>query len=107
MFTKQGGIASSQKALMTFRFSTEHISSNGKYNIGKARAVRQFLRWAKKKQSCKPFIEEKEKWERDNAIEFFIQTNGWRKYLTLFFIPWTWSNLRTVWIVTIKKILHR
>lgn len=107
LFTKQGGIASSQQPLMTFRFSDEHITSNGNYNIGKARAVKKFLKWAKKEPSCKPYIEEKEKWERDNAIEFFIQTNGWRKYLTLFFIPLTCANLRTVWIVTVKKILHR
>ncbi|MBP5515590.1 MAG: glycosyltransferase family 2 protein [Bacteroidales bacterium] len=107
VFTKQGGIASSQKKLMTFRFSHEHISSNGNYNIGKARAMKQFLKWAKKEPACQPYIAEKEKWELDNSIEFFIQTNGWRKYLTLFFIPWTRSNLRTVWIVTVKKILHR
>lgn len=107
MFTKQGGIASSQKALMTFRFSYEHISSNGNYNIGKARAMGQFLKWAKQEPSCKPYIAEKEKWELDHAIEFFIQTNGWRKYLTLFYIPWTRSNLRVVWIVTVKRLLHR
>lgn len=107
LFTKQGGIASSQRTLLLFRFSKEHISSNGKYNIGKARAMRQFLRWAKKEPSCKPYILKKEQWEKNNAIEFFIQTNGWRKYITLFYIPWTWSNLRIVWIVTVKKILHR
>ena len=107
LFTKDGGIASSQEPLLFFRFSDEHISSNGKYNIGKVRAMRQFLKWAKKEPSCKPYIAEKEKRELNNSIEFFIQTNGWRKYLTLFFIPWTQSNLRIVWIVTVKKILHR
>lgn len=107
LFTKNGGIASSQEPLMTFRYSKEHISSNGNYNIGKARAMRQFLKWAKKEPACQPYIAEKEKWELNNSIEFFVQTNGWRKYLTLFFIPWTRSNLRTVWIVTVKKILHR
>lgn len=106
-FTENGGIASSQAPLLIFRFSKEHISSNGNYNIGKARAMRQFLRWAKKEPSCRPYILEKERWEVNNSIEFFVQTNGWRKYLTLFFIPWTRSNLRTVWIVTVKKILHR
>lgn len=107
MFTKEGGIVSSQQALMTFRFSNEHITSNGNYNIGKARAMRQFLKWAKKEPSCKPYIEEKEKWELNNAIQFFIQTSGWRKYLTLFFIPWTRSNLRTVWNVIVKKIRYK
>ncbi|MBO7490597.1 MAG: glycosyltransferase family 2 protein [Bacteroidales bacterium] len=107
LFTKDGGIASSQEPLLFFRFSNEHISSNGKYNIGKARAMRQFLKWAKKEPSCQPYIAEKERWELDNAIEFFIQTNGWRKYLTLLYIPCTRSNLRTVWIVTIKKLLHK
>ncbi len=105
LFTKNGGIASSQEPLMLFRFSDEHISSNGKYNIGKARAMRRFLKWAKKEPSCQPYILEKEKWELDHSIEFFIQTNGWRKYLTLLYIPWTRSNLRTVWIVTVKTIL--
>ena len=107
LFTKKGGIASSEKPLILFRFSDEHISSNGKYNIGKARALRQFLRWAKKEPSCQQYIYEKEKWELDNSIEFFIQTNGWRKYLTLFYIPWTKANLRTIWIVSVKKLLHR
>ena len=107
LFTKNGGIASSQDPLLLFRFSNEHISSNGKYNIGKARAMRQYLRWAKKEPSCKQFIAEKETSELNNAIEFFIQTSGWRGYFTLFYIPWTRSNLRTVWIVTIKLILCR
>lgn len=106
-FTQYGGIASSHEILLTFRFSNEHITSNGKYNIGKVRAMRQFLKWAKKEPICEPYIYEKEKKELNKSIEFFIQTSGLKRYITLLYIPWTRSNLRIIWIVTIKLLLGR
>lgn len=106
-FTKVGGIASSQIPLMMFRYSQEHISSNGDYNIGKARAMRQFLRWARKEKSCQPYLFDKTKKELDASIGYFIQCKGWKKFLVVPYIPWTKSNIRIIWIVFVKMLLHR
>lgn len=99
LFTKQGGIASSQDSLLMFRFSKEHITSNGQYNIGKARAMKQFLKWINNEPICKPFVSKKEKQELETSISYLTQCKGWKKFLILPYIPWTRDNIRIVWIV--------
>ena len=107
LFTKKGGIASSQQPLLVFRFSNEHIGSNGYYNIGKARAMRQYIRWARKEPSCKPFCEKKIQSDLKTSIGYFVQCKGWRKFLIIPYIPWTKENLRIVWIIFGKMLRHK
>ena len=107
VFSKNGGVASSSIPLLTFRFSNEHITSNGKYNIGKAKAMKHFLRWLENEPSCKPYYSKKKKDELDAAIEYFVQCPGWEKILVLPYIPWTKSNLRIAWIVLVQMLLGK
>lgn len=107
LFTKNGGIASSNNSLLIFRFSDEHITSNGKYNIGKARAMRQFLRWVKKEQICKPYLEKKAEEELKTSIGYFVQCSGWRKFLILPYVKCSRENIRIIWIIFVRMLLGR
>lgn len=107
LFTKNGGISSSNNYLISFRFSDEHITSNGKYNIEKAKAMRKFLRWAKKEQICRPYIAKKIEEELETSIEFFVQCPGFKKFLTLPYIKWSCKNIRVIWIVFVRMLLRR
>lgn len=107
MFTKKGGIASSQKVLVTFRFSNEHISSNGLYNTGKAKALRKFLKWVKEEDSCRAYYEKKRDKELNESIEYFIQGDGWKKMSVIPYIPWTRENLRVIFIVFIRMLIGK
>ena len=107
LFTKEGGVVSSKTPLLVFRFSDEHIGSSGLYNIGKARAMRQYIRWARKDPLCKKYCEKKIQSDLKTSIGYFVQCKGWRKFLIVPYIPWTKENLRIVWIIFGKMLRHK
>lgn len=105
-FSKDGGIASSNESLLLFRFSDEHISSNGNYNIGKVRAMRKYLRWIRRSPSCKKYYSAKKEHELSIAIEYFLKCNGLKKIFTIPYIPWTRTNLRIIRRELYKMLLN-
>lgn len=105
-FSIDGGIASSNESLLMFRFSDEHISSNGNYNIGKVRAMRKYLRWIKRNSCCKKYYTTKKEQETSIAIEYFLKCNGLKKIITIPYLPWTRTNLRIIRRELYKMILN-
>lgn len=111
LFSKDGGIVSSQEPLMIFRESDIHISSNPKYNPGKALATRKFLRWAKSNQICKDNFDFHKNRIENESLSYLYGAQGWNKIKVIFCLPISQITIRGVIIhckyLFRKKILRR
>lgn len=111
LFSKDGGIVSSQEPLMIFRESDAHISSNPKYNPGKALATRKFLRWAKANQICIDNFDFHKNRIENESLSYLYGAQGWNKIKVIFCLPISKITIRGVIIhckyLFRKKILRR
>lgn len=87
LFSLDGGIISSQEPLMIFRESEIHISSNLRYNPGKALATRKFIKWAKK--NIRNYDDKKFDLRRieNESLAYLYGAQGWTKIKVFFCMP--------------------
>jgi len=98
LLSQNGGITSSVEPLILFRYSDSHISSNPKYNKGKAKAAKRFLRWVRVNHIIKKeYPIYKKKIECESLI-YFYEAQGWNKISVMFNLP--------VSSITIKAIIR-
>lgn len=105
-FSKEGGIVSSDEGLMIFRESEIHISSNPKYNAGKALATRRFIKWVKKNVLIDDSIQIDIQRIENTSISYFYESQGWTKIKVMFCIPTSKQTVKymsTYLLYLIKK----
>lgn len=86
LFAEEGGVVSSREPLMRFRVSDDHISTNPRYSIGKAKAHKKYVSWVSESPKYSIY--------RDYAIGVFEQDSiyylygaqGWDKIRILPYI---------------------
>lgn len=108
-FSKDGGIVSSQQCLATFRFSSEHISSNPLYNVGKAKAAKLFIRWAKKDNDCRKYVYKFIEIYNRDSIYLFYGAQSWDKFRILQYINISGNIMNIIkhfWDTLKKKVFH-
>lgn len=96
LFTQNGGVASSTEPLIKFRFSDSHITSNPKYNVGKAKAFKQFVVWVCDTPFCQPYKDSViERYQRD-SIYLLYGAQAWDKIRVLPYIDHSMQNRKLI-----------
>ena len=109
LFSREGGIVSSDEELVIFRESEIHISSNLSYNPGKALATRKFIRWIRRNVKVDDTMVEDFHRIENESLSYLYGAPGWTKIRVMFSLPISGITLKgiTTHIVCLfrKKIL--